>query len=615
MRIRHTILLPVTAVVMGLTVLGQDPQVSAPRLPAPAKPAAAFARLPYWPMPAANPAIDLISNVNGIAVFDNADQATKASLAGISNVTVSGPAFLNDMEFKTLMGAVLHQPLGDTGIRTVLSNIVIYCKINGHIVVDAFFAERPLGEEAVLPIVVLEGKVSKINVVVNSRTNQLRDTKSTLRWLRTRQGQPVIQDQLLGDMDWLQRVNPFREVYRVTFQQAKSYTNGTTDLELDLRERYPWPLDFEGRDRFPGRIYAGFENSGNRVLDEERLLAGLNWTKLWGLDHQLNYQFVSSLDFDRYVSHAGSYIIPLPWRHILMAYGSYADMNPDLTQIGVPSVFSPSQRGHTYQASLRYTVPLPRVRQYSHEVTGGFDYKNADSNLEFGGLRIVSTPTEIGQFVLQYRAFLPDRLGQTALDVSGFYSPGELFSENTTEDFQRMRLGAKADYSYLRASLERQLKLPLVDNWLGRSVHDNYVMAVELIGQYASGNLLPSEEQGLGGYATIRGYEERLLNGDNAVIVRTEVRSPFFRITKQIFRPNDQGLELQGLVFLDWGNVSPSEPLSGERDRRTLMSSGAGLRLLAAQNLALRFDWGYQLKSVPEDTKDSRVCFSAVLSF
>jgi hemolysin activation/secretion protein len=617
MRTLHTLLLPVAAVIACVTALGQDPQVSAPKTPAPAKPVSALARSPYWPMPVESVDDARIQSLKGIAVFDNYTQATKVSLAGISNVTVFGPGFLRNKEFATVMGGALHRPLGDQGMKTILSNVVIFCRLNGHIVVDALFPERELTDE-VLPIVLLEGKVSKINVVVNNRTNQQYDTKGVLRWLRTQPGQPVLQDKLLGDMDWLQRVNPFREVYRVSFQQAKySDTNSTTDLEVDIWERYPWPLDFEGRDRLPGRFYAGVENSGNRVLGEERVLAGLNWTKLWGLDHQVNYQFVSSLDFDQYLSQAGSYIVPFPWRHSLMLYGSYANMNPDLTQIGVPSVFDPSQKGETYQVSLRYMVPLPRARQYSHEFSVGFDYKNANSNLEFGGLRIVSTPTEIGQFVLEYRGFLPDRLGQTAFDVNGFYSPGGLFQNDTTLDYQRMRLFAKADYYYFHANLERQFKLPVLDNWLSKDVRDNYALAVQLLGQYASGNLLPSEEQGLGGYATVRGYEERLFNGDDAIVVRTELRSPFFQLSKKgfLFRPHDQGLSLQGLAFLDYGTVHLSEVLPGEPDQHTLMSAGVGLRATAAQNLALRLDWGYQLEHVAVETEDWRFCFSAVLSF
>lgn len=38
-------------------------------------------------------------------------------------------------------------------------------------------------------------------------------------------------------------------------------------------------------------------------------------------------------------------------------------------------------------------------------------------------------------------------------------------------------------------------------------------------GQLASTNLLPSEQMGLGGYNSVRGYLERQVNVDNGLIV------------------------------------------------------------------------------------------------
>src|SRR5260370_37782724 len=103
---------------------------------------------------------------------------------------------------------------------------------------------------------------------------------------------------MLADLNWLNS-NPFREV-SLLYTPGKSA--GTTDVILQTK------------DRFPLRVYAGYEDSGNPPLGRERWLAGFNWGNAFWADHQLSYQFTTSSDVASMRAYSLTYTAPLPSR-------------------------------------------------------------------------------------------------------------------------------------------------------------------------------------------------------------------------------------------------------------------------------------------------------------
>ena len=86
------------------------------------------------------------------------------------------------------------------------------------------------------------------------------------------------------------------------------------------------------KDRFPMRFYGGYEDSGNAPTGfdrYERASTGATPLSL-GLGQQLNYQYTTSGDGHSLRAQAGSYVIPLPWRHTLTFFGSYADTHGEI---------------------------------------------------------------------------------------------------------------------------------------------------------------------------------------------------------------------------------------------------------------------------------------------
>jgi hemolysin activation/secretion protein len=255
------------------------------------------------------------------------------------------------------------------------------------------------------------------------------------------------------------------------------------------------------------------------------------------------------------------------------------------------------------QAGVRYVIPLPSIGKLMHQVTFGFDFKQSDSDLFFGGDQVFGSPTDIFQGVLAYHASLKDRLGSTSFRASVFASPGGWNSRNSDEAFESQRSGASSEYLHGQLGLDRVTRLP-----------GNFSLVTRALWQWSDGNLLASEQLGLGGFNTVRGYEESEARGDGGFLLSAELRTLPLHPARGFGLPvND---ELQFLGFVDWGSATLHDPLSSENDRIALAGVGIGLRYAFNPWLSVRFDWGWQLKDTGfNDRFDNRGHLAVVLSY
>jgi hemolysin activation/secretion protein len=143
-----------------------------------------------------------------------------------------------------------------------------------------------------------------------------------------------------------------------------------------------------------------------------------------------------------------------------------------------------------------------------------------------------------------------------------------------------------------------------------------------LVGQYATENLLQSEQLGFGGHDTVRGYQERIFRGDSGWLFSAELYSPPMH-PLSAFVPS-WGLkdELRFLVFTDWGSGSAKREVTSDPfdDKQTLGSVGVGLRYDISDNFRLRVDWGFQLEELPSppypaDSGDNQIHVGVVWTF
>jgi hemolysin activation/secretion protein len=497
--------------------------------------------------------------IKALILVPSRAQIQEEGVPSAEDVEVRDIPFLDRQDFRDTVRPFLGELLTENKIRDLEDTIILYCRERGRLLVDVILPEQNI-ENGVLQLWVLEGRVG--NLTVKNEGRKWFKDEFILDNARLLPGETVDSITLTKDLNWLNR-NPFRQV-NVVFKPGDRL--GATDVELNVE------------DRLPVRPYVGYDNSGTPFTGEDRLLFGFNWGNVAGLDHQLNYQYATDVEFDLVKAHSASYIAPLPWRHTVTLYGSHVDAQADFSPV-VPNLFS---EGQSWQISGRYALPLPDYYKCQQELSAGFDFKHStgESNVFQSDY-----DTDVVQFFLGYSGVRPDPYGKTSVSLELFYSPGDFTPKNDDDEFNNLRENAKARYLYGRANIERITRLP----W-------NYTWILNIWGQTANERLLPSEELAIGGYNTVRGYDERMGIGDNGFIVNNELRTPPFALGELVHLPSWKD-QIQFLAFVDFGATRVIDPIpaDGTDYSHTLWSFGGGLRYTVGGNFSLRFDVGFPL--------------------
>jgi hemolysin activation/secretion protein len=502
---------------------------------------------------------------------------TSASARG---VVLEGVTVPSEDGFRKVTSVYLGQRITGGKLNDLISDIILFYRNHDRPVVDVIVPDQEITNGGI-QIVLLEGKVGKMTVAGNRwfSSSQIADG------VAVQPGESISQRQIQGDLDWLNE-NPFRTTSLVYTPGEKI---GQTDLVLQTH------------DRFPVRVYAGYEDSGNAPTGFDRYLAGVNFGDLFRIGQQLNYQYTTSGDGDSLRAHALSYIIPLPWHHTLTFFGNYVD-----TKGEVPPLID--LVGRSYQISGRYSIPLPTFTlgsvTYKHEFAAGFDYKYNKNSLAFGGFDAADTLYDVDQFAMGYTGTETDPYGQLTINDQLYVSPGNWGGNNNDMAFAATHGGANSDYVYNTLILQRLTKLP-----------KEWTLVLRGTLQTSNANLMPSEQLGFGGYDTVRGYDEREVNTDDGYIFTTELRTPTLSVGDICHLPAIKD-QLQLLAFWDTGSAYNHAALPGEPDQIGLSSIGFGVRYSINTYLTVRYDYGFQLVHTGFDNdQGSRSDLGIVLSY
>src|ERR1039457_6752946 len=466
-------------------------------------------------------------------------------ITGVKGVVVKGPEFLKNLDFEKLLARELDHKLTKASMLRMQTNIINYCRKGGHLLVDVVYPQQEV-TDGTIQIAVLEGRIDHVTVANKAFTWFGASIITNRAWfknsiitnqVRLKPGEVVKEQRLNEDLNWVNRnthqdLGDFGGSFRTVSASFKQGDVGKTDVELEAVER------------FPLRGFVGVDDAGIAVIGDYQFFAGFDWANVFGLDQRLTYQYVRDLDFDKFSEHVGTYVIPLPWRHELTLFGSYADLNPDFSAIS-PSLSKFGNKGYFYQASARYAIPLPAPLHYDHEITAGFDYKRTDTPL----LQDPSNPSSIlstnninvAQFMLGYSGRLADRWGTTAIGLQGFYSPGGIGQYNTEADFNGMTPHSNPQYLYGRGTLVRNTSLPF----------GGFSWYLKAAGQLADKRLVATEGYSLGGWDTVRGYDQNVVSGDNGWLLVNEIRTP--RVVALYRDSHGKDWDwIQGFVFCDY---------------------------------------------------------------
>lgn len=462
--------------------------------------------------------------------------------------------------------------------------IILFYQDNGHPLVSIQLPEQEV-THGVLQLVVTESRVESVNAYGAKWFNNRRLANK----LDLKPGKLIDEQKLVKNLEWINQ-NPF---HRSDVIYSPGSRPDTTVVEVVTQ------------DRFPLRVYAGAENSGLSTIGTDRVYGGLNWGNAFGVDQQITFQYTASDDFHEFQSYMGYYAIPLPWQHRFTLFGGYAKVHPKLHMEGV--IEAPGHLrsdGMSIQVSGRYTIPLNPFGQFLHEVSAGFDFKRTNNTAFFNDVPIYGKLANLTQFLLQYSLGYERGISKTSFMLDFFFSPFKMASDESSRTYQTLRPGAKPIYCYGRIVFSEILRL----------VH-NMSIVFNLKGQLASRPLLPSEQLGLGGYDTVRGYKERVINGDEGVYASLEYRTPVMNLFWRSKKPNGFHDRLQFLGFIDYGYAFNLKKPPGQDKHQFLLSVGPGMRYTISHYLATRLDWGIKLHRLEDDRSWSLINFSFELSY
>lgn len=424
-------------------------------------------------------------------------------------------------------------------------------------------------------LIVIEPILDQVQVT----GNRWFSSKSIENAVGLKLGCKVPEKMIMNRLAWL-NMNPF--LHGDAFYSPGS-DNGTTSLNIATR------------DRFPLRTYAGADNTGSESTGNERWFAGFNASL--GLNTLLSYQFTSSFIFPAFESHLAHFTFFLPWRHELVLYGTYATIHPDIQDF--------KSHGKDVQGSFRYLAPIGDLfRPFLHEISFGFDYKLYNNALFFLSdvkevFPITSKNAAISQFYLGYKLDDIFSSHHTSFRIEILFSPAYWLPNQSNDDYNQLRRGAKNRYLYGRLAAGDIIELPR-----------KFEFAALVRLQGTTDPLLPSEQFGLGGSDTVRGYLERVFLADAAVCANGEFRSPPLSLFSKAKN------ELRFIAFADFARGWNLQNSSDEGKNATLLGVGPGLRYNIIPYFTARLDYGFNLHSVEFDpNRFGRLHFSAILSY
>jgi hemolysin activation/secretion protein len=326
------------------------------------------------------------------------------------------------------------------------------------------------------------------------------------------------------------------------------------------------------RDEYPSKLTLSLDNTGNSRTGHNRLTFGARKSNLFERDHVASLQLLTHDKPASGYSASAAYRIPFygqaRWLEIRAVY---SDASSTLN-VGPGDV---RFTGRGQLLGLGLSQNLVPVGQYSHKLQTGLDsktYRNRCDGLLVGDCGSVTALP----ITLAYAANWLDSLKQVNGQIS--------FSRNLPA------LGADPGASYESLNAERNWSVWRATSTYLQKYPGDIQLQMGITGQYTRDRLIPSEQAGVGGVNTIRGYAERSLSGSRALTISTQVVSP------QWGRQWHDALEYRALLFLDAGQTGAVNRNGSQDQSEWIASTGLGLRVQWGRNLSFSADWGIALK-------------------
>lgn len=427
----------------------------------------------------------------------------------------------------------------------------------------------------VVRIRVVEGKLSKVSVKGQkfSSPEKLRATLPALQEGRT----PEVR--LIDAQLQLANENPARNL-QVLLQPGSE--PATIEAQLSVS------------DRPPTRFTLRADNTGSEGSGRWRTALGWQHADLFGSDQVLTLEAQTApRDAKNVKILSGAWRMPLPqWLATLDAFAAWSDVQSGTTNTAAGDL---DFQGRGTVFGLRGTRYLTRWGTIDQRVSLGFESREYRNQCTIEGLPEAACGSAGASVSLQ-----PVSLSYTAqsagdlpwgLSLSLHGNSGAGGRSSRPEDFEAVRAGSTRLYKLARLSANIGTG-PLPWLW-------NAGLSAQFSAQATRSTLVPGEQFGIGGAQSVRGYEEREVNGDNGGQLSIELVSASL-LDSAFGAP----ALLRVLASADIGHVNNPNGDSCQEGRAScrLGSLGMGLRF-ARGDATVRLDVARAFAAGPRTAK------------
>lgn len=467
-------------------------------------------------------------------------------------------------EFDKVLAPFINRSLSFTELFQARSAVTQLYIDRGYITSGALLPEQSI-KNGIVTIQVVEGGLEEINVIGTRRLNPnyVRD--------RLPQSKPLNQNRLLEALQLLQ-LNPL--IQNLSAELGAGSRPGTSVLEVRVIEAKTFNTQI------------GTDNGRSPSVGSFRRQFQINEANLFGLGDGISLGY-SNTDGSNGID--ASYSLPInPRNGTLSLSVGFNDSN--VIEAPFDEVFDIDGNSRYYELTLRQPV----VQTPNQEFALGLTAARRESKI---------TEDEVGipPFLLSPGA---DDEGNTRISAVQFFQE---WTRRNTREVLAARSQFNLGISAFNATVNNDAPDSSFLYWRGqgqwvRLLAPDTVLLIRGDVQLSTDALVPIEQFGLGGQASVRGYRQDALLTDNGAFASAELRLPILRSSRQRW-------VLQLTPFIDagttWDNSGRTDANSNTIDTDTLASVGLGLRYQLGDRLTARFDWGIPLIDISSQGEDT----------
>jgi hemolysin activation/secretion protein len=480
---------------------------------------------------------------------------------------ITGSTVFNPSDFESITKNYIDKPISLAQLFEIRSKITELYVNKGYITSGAYLPPQRLTKDSVVEIRVIEGEVEAIQINGNKRLSQ--------GYVRSRikqfTGKPLNRTRLLEGLQLL-RLNPL--IGNVQAELSAGVRQGSSVLSVRIEEARG--------------IHAQLTLDNDRApsVGTDRRQVELSHGNLLGFGDAARVAYTNT-DGSQTVDL--SYTIPVSPQNTTLSF-SYGSSWSQV--IAAPfDILDIRSRSSYYELTLRHPVIWKPTQELGIGITAS--HQRSQSTL-------------LGD--IPFPALGADSEGRTRVTALRFF-------QDYTKRSEREVFALRSQFSLGINALGATINDASPDGeflaWRGQAQYvrllaPDTILLLRGDLQIADRALVPFEQFGLGGSASVRGYRQDGLLTDNGAFGSAEVRIPIFRPTK------DSLFQLTPFVDVGrgWNNSGRENP-----DPQTLASVGIGLRFQWSERLSARFIWGIPIVTLDGSKstwQDNGLYFSVV---